>query len=126
VPKSDIARLKQAGMQPREIASFDRETFSDRGTFSQPRPLITAELRGPMPSRFLNNPTDWAKRRETPLAGLSLLENPEHWHERAEKTRTIAGKVLDIDSKLRLMRIADEYNRLAKRARKHKASSRRH
>jgi hypothetical protein len=79
-----------------------------------------------MPSRFLNNPTDWAKRRETPLAGLSILDNPEHWRERAEKTRTIADKVLDTESKFRLMKIAGEYNRLAKRAEKHTASNRRH
>jgi hypothetical protein len=83
-------------------------------------------LRGHMPTRFLNNPTDWAKRREMPLAGLSVLDNPEHWHERAEKTRMMADKVLDIESKFRLMKIAREYNRLAKRAEKHMASSRRH
>jgi len=79
-----------------------------------------------MPSRFLNNPTHWAKSRETPLAGLSLLDNPAHWRERAEQTRTIADKALDIGSKFRLMRIADEYNRLAKRAEKHTALNRRH
>ena len=79
-----------------------------------------------MPSRFLNNPTDWAKRREMPLAGLSILDNPEHWRERAEKTRMMADKVLDIESKFRLMKIAREYNRLAKRAEKYMASSRRH
>jgi hypothetical protein len=79
-----------------------------------------------MPSRFINSPTHWAKRQEMPLAGLSILDNPEHWRERAEKTRTIADKVLDIESRFRLMKIADEYNRLAKRAKKHMASSRRH
>jgi hypothetical protein len=79
-----------------------------------------------MPSRFANNPTLWAKRREMPLAELSLLDNPEYWRERAEKTRTIADKVLDIESKFRLMKIAGEYNRLAKRAEKHSASNRRH
>jgi hypothetical protein len=85
-----------------------------------------AELRGRMPLRFNNNPTHWAKRRETPLAGLSLLDDPGHWRERAEKTRTMAEKVLDIESRFRLMKIADEYNRLAKRAEKHMASNRRH
>jgi hypothetical protein len=88
--------------------------------------LEKTEPRVPMPSRFINNPTHWAKRRETPLAGLSILDNPEHWRERAEKTRTIADKLLDIESKFRLMKIADEYNRLAKRAKKQMASNQRH
>jgi len=120
VPKSDIGRVTQAWGRTREIVLFNW------GTFLQPKSLAKAELREPMPSRFNNSPTDWAKRRETPLAGLSMLDNAEHWRERAEKTRTIADKVLDIESKFRLMKIADEYNRLAKRAEKHMASSRRH
>jgi hypothetical protein len=110
----------QAWLLSREIAFFSW------GTFLQPKSLAKAELRGQMPSRFMNSPTHWAKRREMSLAGLSMLDNPEHWRERAEKTRTIAHKVLDIESKFRLMKIADEYNRLAKRAEKHMASNRRH
>jgi len=46
----------------------------------------------------------------------SILLNPKHWRDRAEKTRAKADVILRDDLKNRLLRVADEYERLAQRA----------
>jgi hypothetical protein len=46
----------------------------------------------------------------------SYLSNPAHWRERAEKTRGKAAWFWKDSEKQRMMRIADEYDRLADRA----------
>jgi hypothetical protein len=46
----------------------------------------------------------------------SYLNNPAHWRERAEKTRAKAAWFWKDSDKQRMMRIADEYDRLADRA----------
>jgi hypothetical protein len=46
----------------------------------------------------------------------SILLNPKHWHDRAEKTRAKADVILRDDLKKRLLRVAEEYERLAERA----------
>jgi hypothetical protein len=45
----------------------------------------------------------------------SYLNNPAHWRERAEKTRAKAARSWKDSEKQRMMRIADEYERLADR-----------
>jgi hypothetical protein len=47
---------------------------------------------------------------------LSLLNNPAHWQLRAEETRLLAAKLLDPESKATILKIAEEYERLARRA----------
>ena len=48
---------------------------------------------------------------------MNYLNNPRHWRDRAEETRTKAGKVwYDEESRQRLLRIAQEYERLADHA----------
>jgi hypothetical protein len=46
----------------------------------------------------------------------SYLDNPAYWRERAEKTRAKAAGFWKDSEKQRMMRIADEYDRLADRA----------
>ena len=46
----------------------------------------------------------------------SLLNNPAHWQLRAEETRLLAGQLLDPESKATILKIAEEYERLARRA----------
>jgi hypothetical protein len=46
----------------------------------------------------------------------SYLNNPAHWRERAERTRAKAAWFWKDSEKQRMMRIADEYDRLADRA----------
>jgi hypothetical protein len=44
------------------------------------------------------------------------INDPKHWRERAEEARTVADELTDPDSKRRMMRVADDYEKLAKRA----------
>jgi hypothetical protein len=46
----------------------------------------------------------------------SLLNNPAHWQLRAEETRVLAAQLLDPEAKATILKIADEYERLARRA----------
>jgi hypothetical protein len=43
----------------------------------------------------------------------SFLDNPKHWRDRANQTRTVAESMFDEESKYRLLKIAWEYDRLA-------------
>ena len=46
------------------------------------------------------------------------INDPKHWRERAEEARTVADELTDADSKRKMLRIADDYEELAKRAEK--------
>ncbi|QOZ33372.1 hypothetical protein [Bradyrhizobium sp. CCBAU 53421] len=48
--------------------------------------------------------------------GDSYLNDPRHWRERAEETRTKAERMWDEESRQRMLRIAVEYDRLADQA----------
>jgi DNA-binding ferritin-like protein len=55
----------------------------------------------------------------------SILDNPGHWQERAEQARSIAEQMADPDSKRMMLRIAEDYERLAAQARRRMKRSRR-
>ena len=46
----------------------------------------------------------------------SFINDPEHWRHRAEEIRTLADDMKDEISKQMMLRIAQDYERLAHRA----------
>ena len=46
----------------------------------------------------------------------SLVNDPAHWRQRAQEARTVADQLSDLQAKAAMLRIADDYERLAKRA----------
>jgi hypothetical protein len=47
------------------------------------------------------------------MTGQFLLDDPEHWRARAEEARILARKEKNTNTKESLLRIADDYERLA-------------
>jgi hypothetical protein len=50
------------------------------------------------------------------MANPSFINDPEHWRSRAKEARAIADQMTDADSRSAMLRIADDYDRLAERA----------
>ena len=51
-------------------------------------------------------------------ASHSVLDDPKHWLERAEEARSIADQLSDPESRRMMLRIAEDYERLANHARR--------
>ena len=49
----------------------------------------------------------------TNFRGMQVYENPEHWRERAEEARATAKFAQDPQIEAAMLRVADEYERLA-------------
>jgi hypothetical protein len=50
------------------------------------------------------------------MATESLLANRKHWRDRAEETPSVAERTYDDECKVRLLKVVQEYERLAERA----------
>jgi hypothetical protein len=46
---------------------------------------------------------------------IDFVEDPQHWHKRAEETRALAARVLDDAARRRLTELATEFERVALR-----------
>jgi hypothetical protein len=46
----------------------------------------------------------------------SFIHDPAHWRQRAEQARTIADQMNDAEAKGMMLKIAEDYEKLAKRA----------
>jgi hypothetical protein len=55
-------------------------------------------------------------RLRGPFLPISFINDPKHWLKRAEEARTMADSMNDLQSKEAMLRIAQDYERLAKRA----------
>jgi len=45
-----------------------------------------------------------------------FINEPEHWLARAEEARILANQMNDVEAKVAMLRIAEDYKRLAQRA----------
>jgi hypothetical protein len=50
------------------------------------------------------------------LAPAHFINDPDHWRQRAADMRTLARDVQMIEARATMLRIADDYERLAERA----------
>ena len=50
------------------------------------------------------------------MTTTSFINDPEHWRSRAEEARTLADQMSDDVSRRMMLKIADDYETLAKRA----------
>jgi hypothetical protein len=57
--------------------------------------------------------------------GKIPVNDPKHWRDRAEEARTVADEFADPDTKRRMLRIAEDYEELARRAEKRLADKNR-
>jgi hypothetical protein len=60
--------------------------------------------------------SDLRRSLEGAFVPTSIANDPEHWRKRAEDMRTLANEIKDPLSKQTMLKIAEDYDRLAKRA----------
>jgi hypothetical protein len=50
------------------------------------------------------------------MTSQSSINDPQHWRDRAKEARALADQINDAEAKAAMLRIAEDYERLAKRA----------
>jgi hypothetical protein len=55
----------------------------------------------------------------------SILDDPEHWRGRAEEARTVAEQLTDPIAKAMMLRIAEDYDRIADHAQQRASGAKR-
>jgi rubrerythrin len=53
----------------------------------------------------------------------SFADDPAHWRQRADEARALAEQITDRDARQMMLRIAEDYEKLAKRAEERLKSS---
>jgi hypothetical protein len=46
----------------------------------------------------------------------SITDNPQHWYDRAAEMRVLAEEMKTVETKAMMLRLADDYDKLADRA----------
>jgi hypothetical protein len=46
----------------------------------------------------------------------NFINNPKHWHDRAAAMRVLSGTAADVETRTIMLRLADDYDKLADRA----------
>jgi phosphatidylethanolamine-binding protein (PEBP) family uncharacterized protein len=54
---------------------------------------------------------------------MSKISDPKYWRHRAEETRTLANALTDPDAKSKILKIAEDYEKLAKQRLRHLSSA---
>jgi len=57
------------------------------------------------------------------MAETHTLDDPKHWRDRAEEVRTLAEQMSDPETRRIMRGIADDYEKLAKRAEQRKGKT---
>jgi hypothetical protein len=47
---------------------------------------------------------------------MSAINDPKHWHDRGAEMRVLSETMNDIDARATMLRLADDYDKLADRA----------
>jgi hypothetical protein len=108
---STIIRLRQKTSQSRDTASavlcFSPVRFLQRSTnlFTS----VTLQIRFSAPLSRSYNRWGWGMVSH-------FINEPEHWLARAEEARMLANQMNDAEAKVAMLRIAEDYERLAQRA----------
>jgi hypothetical protein len=58
------------------------------------------------------------------MAETHILGDPKHWRNRAQETRALADQMSDPDTRRIMIGVAEDYEKLAKRAEERAAKSR--
>ena len=58
----------------------------------------------------------WCEERAASMPGVPLFNDPEHWRRRAEEARALAEQMASEQHKKMMLKIADDYDKLATRA----------
>jgi hypothetical protein len=70
----------------------------------------------PLPGRLVKEAGSQSPGRFMSPPGDSLFDEPEHWRERAKETRNFAEQLTDPIVRAMMLRIAEDYERLAENA----------
>ena len=66
--------------------------------------------------RWVSYSLDWVARRGAPELPFGSVDDPKHWRDRAREMRALLDELTDGEIRATILRLADDYDRLAARA----------